>query len=395
MHAHKLAVHAVIHGTMTVSEAARKFKVSRQHLHRLINRYRTEGPAGLEPRPRTPLSNPTATSELVRARIITIRTTLTDQGLDAGPETIAWHLATEGHTPPATSTIRRIITNAGLVTPEPKKRPKSSLQRFEAALPNETWQSDFTHWQLTENQHVIITNWLDDHARFLLNCTASKSESIDQVITTFTTATNTYGLPASTLTDNGVVYTARFVGGTNRFEKLLIALGITQKNGSPGHPQTQGKIERFHQTLKRFLRVQPTATSVEELQQQLDVFRELYNHRRPHRALGRRTPAEVYSASPKATPTGNDYSDRLLRIRNDHVDKFGKLTLRHDGRLRHLGVGITHAKKPVVMLVTHTEATVIHLETGEILATNRIEETKNYWRNTQNQPGRWPNTENE
>lgn len=392
MHAHKLAVYAIVHGTMTVSEAARHYEVSRQHLHRLLARYHAEGPTGLDPKPRTPNTHPHAIADEIRARIIELRHHLTNQGLDAGPETIAWHLTNDGHTPPATSTIRRVLTTAGLVTPEPRKRPKSALHHFEAAQPNETWQSDFTHWHLANNRHVIITNWLDDHSRYLLNCTASTTESITQVIDTFTTAVNTYGLPASTLTDNGVVYTARFVGGTNRFERLFIVLGITQKNGSPGHPQTQGKIERFHQTLKQYLRQRPDAKDLPALQTQLDEFRHIYNTERPHRALGSRTPATTYHATAKATPTGTS-TDRLLRIRHDHIDKFGKLTLRHNGRLRHLGVGIIHAKKPVIMLVTTHDVTVIHLESGELVATHTINDAKAYWRNQQNAPGRWPGAE--
>ena len=96
-----------------------------------------------------PRSNSAATSVQVRDRIITLRQQLSGQGLDAGPVTIAWHLEREGHRPPSTSTIRRILHTAGLVIPEPRKRPRSSYIRFEAAQPNETWQSDFTHWTLT------------------------------------------------------------------------------------------------------------------------------------------------------------------------------------------------------------------------------------------------------
>src|SRR5690606_809621 len=154
-------------------------------------------------------------------------------GLDAGPATIAWHLEQEGHRPPSTSTIRRILHTAGLITPEPRKRPKSSYSRFEADFPNECWQSDFTHWRLRDGTDVEILHWLDDHSRFLISCTAHTPVTGDIVVTTFLTATDTYGAPASTLTDNGRVYTARFGGGRNAFEHLLTILGIQQKNGAP------------------------------------------------------------------------------------------------------------------------------------------------------------------
>ncbi len=186
---------------------------------------------------------------LVCERVIALRAQLTADGLDAGPVTIAWHLEREGLRAPSTSTIRRILHRAGLITPEPRKRPRSSYTRFQASQPNEMWQSDFTHSRLLGGSDVEILNWLDDHSRYLLSCTAHQPVSGDQVVAVFLAAVDQHGPPASTLTDNGSVYTSRFTGGRNAFEYLLPLLGIRQKNGSPGHPQTQGKIERFHQTL--------------------------------------------------------------------------------------------------------------------------------------------------
>lgn len=143
--------------------------------------------------------------------------------------------------------------------PEPRKRPRSSWLRFEAAAPNELWQSDFTHWRLADGSEVEICSWLDDHSRYLLGCTAFGRVAGDDVVATFSAAGDAHGWPAATLTDNGAVYTSRFTGGRNGFEYLLAYLGIRQKNGAPGHPQTQGKIERFQQTLKRWLERQPAA----------------------------------------------------------------------------------------------------------------------------------------
>ena len=188
-------------------------------------------------------------------------------------------LQQEGLRPPAFSTIRRILAAAGLITPEPKKRPKSSYRRFEADQPNECWQSDFTHWQLADGSGVEIINWLDDHSRYLLATRAYRRITGQIVTGTFLAAAERYGPPQSTLTDNGSVYTSRFTGGRNGFEYLLANLAhITQKNGHPSHPQTQGKIERFHQTLKRWLAAQPTAATIAELQTQLD---RLYRHLQP------------------------------------------------------------------------------------------------------------------
>ncbi|GAA0413619.1 IS481 family transposase [Leifsonia naganoensis] len=314
---------------------------------------------------------------------------MTADGLDAGPVTIAWHLEQEHHPVPSTSTIRRILHNAGLITPEPRKRPKSSYHRFEADQPNETWQSDFTHWPLADGTDIEILNWLDDHSRLLLSCTAHHRVTGTDVITTFTAAANTYGLPASTLTDNGSVYTSRFTGGRNGFEYLLATLSIQQKNGHPYHPQTQGKIERFHQTLKRWLAGQPPATTLRDLQAQLDRFQTIYNKTRPHRALDRLTPAQAYSATIKAQPDHNSLSIHY-RVRFDTVDRFGKLTLRRAGNLHHLGVGHDHAGKPALILVDASTVTVTDLNTGEILSNHTIEPDKKYWRNQNKEPGRWP-----
>jgi transposase InsO family protein len=230
--------------------------------------------------------------------VIELRTQLTANGLDAGPVTIAWHLEREGLKAPAPATISRILTRAGLVSPQPRKRPRSSYVRFEMAQPNEMWQSDFVHWRLGDGTDVEILNWLDDHSRYLLSCTAHQPVSGEVVVAVFLDLVERYGPPAATLTDNGSVYTSRFTGGRNAFEYVLPILGVRQKNGSPGHPQTQ----RCHQTLQRWLTACPPATSTTELQRQLDQFREHYNEHRPHRALNRRTPGDAYRQTPKATP---------------------------------------------------------------------------------------------
>lgn len=208
-------------------------------------------------------------------------------------------------------------------------------------------------------------------------------------MTTFLDTITHHGTPASTLTDNGRVYTARFGGGRNAFEYLLPILGVTQKNGPPGHPQTQGKIERFHHTQKRYLAAQPTARTLDELQEQLDNLREYHNDKRPHRARGRDTPGHAYRATPKALPATPRPADEY-RVRYDHVDPHGKMSLRRAGRMHHLGIGIEHAHKRVIAIADTTTVTVIHLDTGDIIATNTIQPDKTYWRNTKKAPDRWP-----
>ncbi|NKX56913.1 IS481 family transposase, partial [Arthrobacter mobilis] len=356
------------------------YGVSRRWVHELLRRHAEHGEAGLAPRSRRPGSNPRAVPGEVRDRILALRAKLTEEGLDAGPATIAWHLGHEGYPVPSTATIHRILRAAGQVVPEPRKRPKSSLRRFEAAQPNETWQSDFTHWPLADGTDAEILNFLDDHSRYLLACTAFSPVTVAAVVDTFLAAADEHGLPASTLTDNGLVYTTRLAGGKggrNGFEHLLHALDITQKNGSPAHPQTQGKIERFHQTLKKWLAGQPPARTLADLNEQLVRFRQIYNHERPHRALDRSTPAQAWTATPKAAPKGARQGGHW-RVRTDRVDQDGKATLRHAGRLRHLGIGRRHARKHILMLVHDRDVTVTELGTGEILAEFTIDPARNY-----------------
>lgn len=389
MSKNKVIVLAVLEGGMSKAEAARRYGVGRQWVHELLARYLAEGDAGLEPRSRKPHTNPQATDPAVRARILALRTELAGKGLDAGAETIAAHLEREGRTPPARSTIHRILRDAGTVVPEPHKRPRSSLRRFTAAQPNETWQSDFTYWTLADGTAVEILDFIDDHSRYLLHLTAHPKVTGTVVVEAFLDASQEHGLPASTLTDNGLVYTTRLAGGRggrNAFETLIASLGITQKNGRPSHPQTQGKIERFHQTLKKWLKHQPEAHTIADLNELLAKFRQLYNHERPHRALKRRTPSEAYNATPKAGPAIAAQGQHW-RIRTDRVDTDGKVTLRHAGRLRHLGIGRAHKHKRVILLVRDADVAAVEHGTGEILAEFTINPDRGYQPKKQNTPG--------
>ncbi len=385
----RVVVLEVVSGNLTVTAAARAYGVSRQHIYRLLKRYHLGGLDAVEPRSRRPASNPRAVSDEVIAAIVMLREKLTAEGLDAGPITLQHHLRQQGLPVPATSTIRRILSHHGLITAQPRKRPKSSYRRFAAEQPNECWQSDFTHWSLADGTDIEILNWLDDHSRYLLCCTAYRRVAGPDVVASFTATATTYGLPASTLTDNGSVYTSRFTHGHNDFERLLASLGITQKNGHPGHPQTQGKIERFHQTLKRWLTPRPRPATLAAAQSLLDDFTVIYNTQRTNRALPTATtPAQAYSARPKAspsrTPTGH------FRIRHDTIDRFGKLTLRHGSRLHHLGVGRAHLGTRVLILITTTTVTVISKTGHHVLSSHHINPDQNYWPNQNKNPGQRP-----
>jgi hypothetical protein len=257
-----------------------------------------------------------------------------------------------------------------MVTPDPSKRPESSYIRFAAELPNECWQSGFIHWQLAGGQETEILSWIDDHSRYALSVTAHARVTGPIVLATFRAACARHGTPASTLTDNGMVFTTRLSGGKggrNGLETELRRLGIRQKNGKPNHPQTQGKAGRFQQTLKKWLARQPPAATLPGLQAQLDEFTSLYNTRRPHRSLPHRaTPATAYQARPKAAP-GDRTADTHDRVRRDRTGNSGVVTLRHGGRLHHIGIGRTHARTHVLLLVQDLNIRVNGAATGELL----------------------------
>ncbi len=228
-----------------------------------------------------------------------------------------------------------------------------------------------------------ILSWLDDHSRYALSVTAHHRVTGPIVLTAFRNAYTQHGIPASTLTDNGMVYTARFAGGKggrNALENELRRLNIVQKNSRPNHPTTCGKAERFQQTLKKWLRAQPDQpATIGDLQALLDRFTDEYNQHRPHRSLPHRaTPATAYQARPKAAPGTDRTADTHDRVRHDRVDQAGSVTLRVNGRLHHIGIGRTHARTHVLILVQDLNVRVINAATGQLLRELTLDPTRDY-----------------
>jgi transposase InsO family protein len=378
----RLVITAVITEGRSQGEVARAYGVSQGWVSRLVARYRAEGEAAFEPRSRRPKTSPAAISADIVELITGLRKELAGQGLDAGPHTIAWHLRHHHQVGVSPATISRYLSRAGLVTPDPAKRPRSSYPRFQAGQPNECWQSDFTHYPLADETGTEILTWLDDHSRLALSVTAHRRVTGPIVLATFRHTAARYGVPASTLTDNGMVFTTRLSGGKggrNGLEAELRRLGITQKNGKPNHPQTQGKVERFQQTLKKWLRAQPAQpATITELQALLDAFAAIYNTRRPHRSLPRQaTPATAYAARPKAAP-GNRSHDTHHRVRTDLVGTNGAVTLRHGGKLYHIGVSRTHARTRILLLIQDLHIRIINAATGELLRELELDPARTY-----------------
>ena len=376
----RLVITAVVVEGRSPTEVARTYGVARSWIYKLVARYHAEGDTAFEPRSRRPKRSPNAIDATTVELIVELRRQLASQGLDAGADTIQWHLKHRHHLEVHPATIHRTLQRHALITPAPEKRPRSSYVRFEAELPNETWQSDFMHYPLAAGTDTEILSWLDDHSRYALRLTAHQPVTGRVVLDEFRQTVADHGPPASTLTDNSMVYTVRFAtgrGGRNAFEAELHRLGIHQKNSRPNHPTTCGKVERFQQTLKRWLDQQPPPATITELQELLDQFRSIYNTERPHRSLPHRaTPATIYTARPKAIPAGRD--DTHHRVRHDRIDTTGAVTIRLNGRLHHIGIGRTHTRTHVILLVDDHHLRVVHAATGELLRDLTIDPTRDY-----------------
>jgi transposase InsO family protein len=373
----RYVVDAVLLEGRSAREVAAAHGISKSWIYELIARYRAGGYEALEPRSKRPRTCPRELPAATVKAVVQLRAELQAEGHDAGAATIAYHLSQKTKDPPSRATVWRILRRQGLIVAQPQKRPHSSLVRFEAQLPNELWQADVTAWQLASGDVVEIIDLIDDHSRLHLGCDAYGRVKAADVVHSFHKACELHGMPESFLSDNGAVFVGSYRGGGKvRLEYELERLGIVFKNSRPYHPQTCGKVERLHQTLKRYLAKQPPAKTLAELQRQLDAFRHYYNHMRPHRSLSGRTPLQAYSTRAKARPaTAN--AQTYFRVREDRVDKCGKVSLRYDSRLYKIGLGRAYKGRVVRLLIADREIRVIDLN-GQLLRELTLDPSRNY-----------------
>jgi transposase InsO family protein len=351
----------------------RRLGISRQTAYKWRARYRAEGPAGLEERSRSPLHPPGRTPGDVEDLVVRLRKELADGGWDAGPATIRWHLERRGHAAPSESTIWRILVRRGQVVPEPKKRPRSSWQRFVRDRPNECWQIDATKTVLVDGTVVEIVNIVDDHSRLNIDSLAVATCTSEAAWTTFARGAQRHGTPAELLSDNGRAFTSARNEKPVLFEVRLAALGVRQLRSAPYHPQTCGKIERFHGTQALWLDDHP-AEDLDELQQLLDEFRHGYNTNRPHGSLGRRTPQQAWDATEAASPPTRAL-EAPPTIRLGRVQAGGKLCV--STRLT-VGIGVAHAHTEVLVLRRGDALTIVDACTSEVLRELTIDPTRDY-----------------
>jgi transposase InsO family protein len=372
----RYVVDAVVLEGRSAREVARAHGISKTWIYELLSRYRAGGYEALEPHSRRPHGCKHETPREVVEAIVALRRELEAQGHDAGAETIAYHLSQDIGDIPSLSTIWRILRRESLVVAQHQKRPRCSLIRFEAQLPNECWQADVTAWALASGEVVEILDLIDDHSRLHLGCDAYLRVKAADVVASFHRAAQLHGLPESLLSDNGAVFVGGYRRGKVALEYELERLGVQFKNSRPYHPQTLGKVERLHQTLKRYLAKQPPTQALSELQAQLDAFVHYYNHIRPHRALHRRTPLQAYSARSKARPAGAK-PGTYFRVREDRVDETGKVSLRFNSRLYKIGLGRAHKGRVIRLLIADQDVRVID-SNGELIRELTLDPSRIY-----------------
>lgn len=326
----------------SVTEICEKWGISRQTYYRYKRRYALWGEEGLENLYRRPFNSPRQIDPDLEDAICRMR----KDHPRWGARTIRNYLRRQGVDPPAISTIHQVLRRNHLIADQPRKRPKAT-KRFEREVPNDLWQMDAMEVPLTTGATPCVINVLDDCARHLLASVVASTPTCEANWEAFSQAAARYGLPRQVLSDNHLSFTGRRYHMVVEFERRLREAGPTLINGRPAHPETQGKVERFHRTLREYLFDEGPPTSVEDLQELLDQFRTHYNEERPHQGLpGDATPAERYFASAEIftaeepLPEEPTYpADACIRT----VTKTGAITY----RTKVIGLGVRWSRRRV------------------------------------------------
>jgi putative transposase len=302
--------------------------ISRETFYAIRRRAEIDGPAAaLEPRSRRPKQSPSQLTAEIAVQAVGVRAALERSGLDHGPISVHEKMKLLGMEPvPAVSSLARIFRDAGVARVEPRKKPRASYRRFVYPAPNACWQLDGTEYVLTGGRKCVIFQLIDDHSRLAVATHVAWGETSAGAIAVVSKGIAAHGVPQRLLSDNGAALNPSRRGVLGQLVAYVTALGVEPITGKPYKPTTQGKNERFHQTLFRWLDKQPLAASLEELQDQVDEFDRIYNTERPHQSLpGRITPAQAWNATPaveaprprpRPAPTLPD-GIRMTRIRDN------------------------------------------------------------------------------
>ncbi len=338
--------------TLNVSEFCRLHGVSTWLFYNLRRRHAAQGDAALEPLSRAPKRVANKIPVAVGDRIVLLRKQLADDGLDNGPATIRFHLQRLDGWAPSEATIWRVLKQRGFINPEPRKAPKHTYRRFAAERANECWQIDATKWWLADGTMIEIINVIDDCTRVLIASIAVPTCTTANSWDALCAGAQRWGWPERVLSDNGLAF--RGPAGTGGLLPALAALGIEDRHSRPYHPQTCGKVERFHQTLKLHLTTRDPATTLAELQTQLDRFTQHYNHHRPHRAIGRRFPADVWDETPHSGPASHALGTPTTTS-TTVVTADGRISIATRTRI---GIGAAYAGQTATTVLTGNHAHV-------------------------------------
>lgn len=343
----RLAVVMLDTATVDVTEFCRAHKISTTWFYDLRKRYAAEGEAGLVARSRAPINPAGRTPPWVEDEVVTIRKELVDAGLDAGPATVRFHLRGRVEPVPSEATIWRILRARGQIAPHPNKAPKPRGS-FTAARANECWALDDTTWTLADGSEVKILNVIDDHSRLLVaSVVVGRSCTGAATLAALATAANQWGWPERIWADNAKAF-------KDTLANALRPLGVITSHTKPYHPHSNGKVERFHQTLKQWLDRQPAATTTTELQDLLDRFQTIYNTQRPHRSIGRRYPADVWTNAEKTGP-----GDRPLGTPTTTTTHTATVHNGYAVASRYLiSIGAAHTGRQALTIITDTNAHV-------------------------------------
>lgn len=287
-----------------VTSFCREHAISRNTFYKLRRRAASLGEAAvLEPLSRRPRSSPTALGQDVKDQALAVRASLASSGLDNGPVSVHDKMESMGLDAPCPAALARLFRQRGVSRREPDKRPRSAWRRFVYPAPNACWQMDATQYVLTGGRKCVIFQLIDDHSRLALASLVAEGETSAAAIATFDTAVERHGVPQRLLTDNGAALNPTRRGFQGALVAHVQALGVEPITGKPHKPTTQGKNERFHRTLFRYLDAHPLANDLAGLQALVDTFDQVYNNERGHQALpGRITPAQAWAATPAAEP---------------------------------------------------------------------------------------------
>lgn len=326
------------------------------------------------PRSRAPKSNPRRISAVVADLACEIREKLAADGWDHGPLSVLTNIKGHNVALPSRSALAQLFAERGLVTPQPQKRPRASYRRYSYPLPNMLWCSDGMDYRLADGKLVKVLQLMDDCSRYDLGPVAAHGETSPEIRAMLAAAIGEHGVPQRFLTDNGAAYNPSRRGHLGQVESWLRNLGVEPITCRPGHPQGNGKAERVHQTLQKWLEARPPAASIADLQSLLDTYQQGYNNRAHQSLPAMATPHQIWDSLPHAEPPEPPATLRV-RDRVIKVSPTGNVTARPHGTVN---IGKPHADEHVIV-ITDQETISILDKLGTFIRTVTIEPGRTYY----------------